>query len=131
MEQLHDERSHPLGSSLLVLAAGCSDDIPTSPTETSTTATAAAPTITERFNGVVPVGGSMFYSFTTSTYGTINVTLTAVGGAFVPTTVMLAIGLVQPSGTDCVTTTSVNTAAGTTAQVTGNFDPAVYSAKGQ
>lgn len=30
---------------------------------------------------------------------------------------------------DCVTTTSVNTAAGTTAQVTGNFDTAVYCAK--
>ena len=81
-----------------MLAAGCSDDTPTSPTETSTTATAAAPTITERFDGVVPVGGSMFYSFTTSTYGTINVTLTAVGGAFVPTTVMLAIGLRKPTG---------------------------------
>jgi hypothetical protein len=111
LEQLHDERSHPLGSSLLVLAAGCSDDTSTSPTETSATATAAAPTITEQFDGVVPVGGSMFYSFTTSTYGTINVTLTAVGEAFVPTTVMLAIGFEQPSDTDCVTTTSVNTAA--------------------
>jgi hypothetical protein len=53
----------------------------------------------------------------------------AVGGNFVPSTVMLAVGLGQPSGTDCVTTTSVNTAAGSTAQVTGNFDPAVYCAK--
>ena len=45
-----------------MLAAGCSDDTPTSPAETSTTATAAAPTITEQFDSVVPVGGSMFYS---------------------------------------------------------------------
>ena len=50
-------------------------------TETTTTQTAASPTITEQFDGVVPVGGSKFYSFTTSTYGTINVTLTAVGGS--------------------------------------------------
>jgi hypothetical protein len=113
-----------------VLVLGCSDDTPTSPTETTTTTqTAASPTVTEQFDGVVPVGGSKFYSFTTSTYGTINVTLMAVGGNFVPSTVMLALGLGQPSGTDCVTTTSVNTAAGSTAQVTGNFDPAVYCAK--
>jgi hypothetical protein len=112
-----------------VLAAGCSDDTPTSPTETTTTQTAASPTITEQFDGVVPVGGSKFYSFTTSTYGTINVTLTAVGGSFVPSTVMLGVGLGQPSGTDCVTSSTVNTAAGSTAQVTGNFDPAVYCAK--
>jgi hypothetical protein len=114
---------------LCVVLAGCSGDIPTSPTTTSTTPTAASPTITEQFDGVVPVGGSKFYSFTTSTYGTVHVTLTAVGGTFVPSTVMLAVGLGQPSGTDCVTTTSVNTAAGPTAQVTGNFDPAVYCAK--
>lgn len=113
----------------VVIAAGCSNDTPTSPTGTSTTQTAASPTITEQFDGVVLVGGSKFYSFTTSTYGTITVTLTAVGGSFVPSTVMLGVGLGQPSGTDCVTTTSVNTAAGSTAQVTGNFDPAVYCAK--
>lgn len=59
----------------------------------------------------------------------INITLTGVGGAFVPATVMLGLGLGQPSGTDCVTSTSVNTAAGGTAQVTGTFDPAVYCAK--
>jgi hypothetical protein len=113
----------------LALTVGCSDDTPTSPTDTTTTPTAAPPTVTEQFDGVVPVGGSKFYSFTTSTYGTINVTLLAVGGSFVPSTVMLGVGLGQPSGTDCVTTTLVNTAAGTTAQVTGNFDPSVYCAK--
>ena len=107
----------------MVLAAGCSDHTPTSPTTTSTTPTPASPTVTEQFDG------AKFYSFTTSTYGTINVTLTAVGGSFVPPTVMLGVGLGQPSGTDCVTTTSVNTAAGSTVQVTGNYDPAVYCAK--
>ena len=113
----------------LLLAIGCSDDAPTSPTDTTTTPTPASPTITEQFDGVVAVGGSRFYSFTTSTYGTINVTLLAVGGSFVPPTVMLGVGLGQPSGTDCVTTTTINTAAGAAAHVTGNFDPAVYCAK--
>ena len=120
-----------LVSLCVLLAAGCGKDTPTSPTTTTTTTTqtAAAPTMTQEFDGVVPVGGSSFYSFTTTTYGTVNVTLTAVGGSFVPPTVMLAVGIGQPAGTDCVTTTSVNTAAGTTAQVTGTYDPAVYCAK--
>ncbi len=118
-----------LASACLVLAVGCSDKTPTSPTETTTTPTAASPAVTEQFDGVVPVGGAKFYSFTTSTYGTINITLLAVGGSFVPSTVMLGVGLGQPSGTDCVTSTSINTAAGATAQVTGNFDPSVYCAK--
>jgi hypothetical protein len=113
----------------VVLAAGCSDDTPTSPSDTPTTPTPAAPTVTEQFDGVVPVGGAKFYSFTTTTYGTINLTLTGVGGSFVPATVMLGVGLGQPSGTDCVATTTINTAASSTVQVTGNYDPAVYCAK--
>jgi hypothetical protein len=115
----------------LVLCVGCGDESPTSPTDTSTSSstTAAAPTVSEEFLSTVPVGGSKFYSFTTSTYGTINLTLTSVGGNFVPSTVMLGLGIGQPSGTDCVTTTSVNTAAGSTAQVTGTYDAGVYCAK--
>lgn len=115
----------------LVLCVGCGDESPTSPTDTSTSSStpAAAPTVSEEFLSTVPVGGSKFYSFTTSTYGTINLTLTSVGGNFVPSTVMLGLGIGQPSGTDCVTTTSVNTAAGSTAQVTGTYDAGVYCAK--
>ena len=97
----------------LVLCVGCGDESPTSPTDTSTSSstTAAAPTISEDFSSTVLVGGSKFYSFTTSTYGTINLTLTSVGGNFVPSTVMVGLGIGQPSGTECVTTTSVNTAS--------------------
>jgi len=106
----------------LALSVSCSDETPTSPTDTSTsssTTTAAAPTVSEEFSSVVPVGGSKFYSFTTSTYGTINLTLGSVGGSFVPSTVMLGLGLGQPSGTECVTTSTVNTAAGSAVQLTG------------
>lgn len=115
----------------LVLCVSCGDESPTSPTETSTSSstTAAAPTISEEFSSTVTVGGSKFYSFTTSTYGTINLTLTSVGGNFVPSTVMLGLGIGQPSGTDCVTTTSVNTAAGSSAQATGTYSAGVYCAK--
>ena len=42
---------------------------------------------------------------------------------------MLGLGIGQPSGTECVTTTSVNTAAGSSAQVTGTYSAGVYCAK--
>ena len=118
----------------LALSVSCGDETPTSPTDTSTsssttTTTAAAPTVSEEFSSVVPVGGSKFYSFTTSTYGTINLTLASVGGSFVPSTVMLGLGLGQPSGTECVTTSTVNTAAGSTVQVTGAYNAGVYCAR--
>jgi hypothetical protein len=113
-----------------MLAIGCDSKTPTTPTDTSsTTPTAAEPTTTEEFTGTVGVGASKFYSFTTTTYGTINLTLTAVSGSFVPPTVMLGLGLGQPAGTDCTTSTTSNTAAGSTVHVTGNYDPGVYCAK--
>lgn len=115
----------------LMLSVSCGDDTPTSPTDTNTssTATAAAPTVSEEFSSTVQVAGSKFYSFTTSTYGTVNLTLTSVGGSFVPATVMLSLGIGQPSGTDCVTTTTVTTAAGSGVQLTGAYSAGVYCAK--
>jgi len=116
----------------LALSVSCGDETPTSPTDTSTsttTTTAAAPTVSEEFSSVVPVGGSKFYSFTTSTYGTINLTLASVGGSLVPSTVMLGLGLGQPSGTECVTTSTVNTAAGSAVQLTGAYNAGVYCAR--
>ena len=128
---MHRLRYFLLG--VVVLTAACGGDKPTSPTTTTstdtTTTTVAQPTTTEEFSGTLPVGGFKFYSFTTSTNGTINVTLTSVSGQFVPSTVTLGLGLGQPSGTDCTATTSVNTAAGTTAQVTGTYAPGVYCAR--
>lgn len=117
-------------TAVLAVSVSCGDDTPTSPTDTSTsTPTAAAPAVSEEFVSSVAVGGSKFYSFTTSTYGTINLTLTSVGGSFVPATVMLSLGLGQPSGTDCVTTTAVTTASGSAVQVTGAYSAGVYCAK--
>ena len=90
---------------------------------------AAEPTVTEQFTAVVAVGGFRFYSFTTSTYGTINVTLNSVTGTYIPATVMVNLGIGQPSGTDCVTTSSLVTAAGTSVQLTGAFAAGVYCVK--
>lgn len=114
---------------LFTLAAACDKtETPTSATDT-TTATVAEASITEEFSGTLPVGGHRFYSFTVGANGTVNVTLTSVGGAGVPSTVWLGIGLGTPSGEDCATTSSVNAAAAATAQLTATYAPGIYCAQ--
>lgn len=111
---------------LLTLVAGCDgNDSPTSPTDTSTD-TVAEPTITEDFVGTLPVGGARFYAFTVEANGTVNVTLTSVGGTNVPSTTWLGLGIGTPSGQDCSASSPVNTQAGTSPQVTGTYAPAIY-----
>ena len=127
------------GLSGLILAAaltvsGCGDSsTATSPTDTSsssTTTTVASPTTTEVFAGRLPVGGSTFYSFTVVENGTVNVALADVGGANVPSTVWLGIGLGTPSGEDCTTASTINTASsstnGSSVHLTTTYAPGVY-----
>ena len=110
-----------------VLAGACDDSsTATSPSDTSTTPTAATPTTTELFAGRVEVNGSAFYSFSVVENGTVNVTLADVGGASVPTTVWLGVGIGTPSGEDCSTASTVNTAAGSAVHLTGTYAPGVY-----
>ncbi|MCC7125082.1 MAG: hypothetical protein IT178_09545 [Acidobacteria bacterium] len=112
----------------IFLATGCGDDdavtTPTSPTQT-----AADASIVDTFEGRLPVGTESFYSFTVNEYGTVTVQFESIGGSFVPSTLMMGIGLGQPAGTDCVTTTTLNTAPGTAPQVTGVYEAGVYCAK--
>ena len=111
----------------VLLVTGCGSDSLTSPTTTTeTTTTVASPTVTEVFAGTLPVSGSKFFSFATSTYDTINVTLTSVAGEVVPSTVMVGVALGQPSGTECVTSTSVNTASGSSPQIAGPYAAGTY-----
>ena len=109
-------------------ACGSNDSIPTSPTPTETT-TVTAPTVTETFSGTLSVGGFRFYSFTVTQNGTLNLTLTSVGGQFVPSTVMLGLGIGTPSGVDCTTTSTAIGAAGSAPQLTGTFSPGLYCAR--
>jgi hypothetical protein len=119
-----------LAAVVLAAAAACGkDDTPTSPTTTTTTTTVASASITEDFSGVLPVGGSRFYSFTVGENGTVNITLTSIGGAGVPSTVWVGLGIGTPNAEDCSTTSSVNTQAGSSAQVTGTYQPGIYCAK--
>ena len=136
-EVTREGRVRTLGACVLfglvtILLAGCDHNIatgtsPTSTTSTtSTTTTVADPTVTELFSGRINPGGFTFYSFTVAANGTVNVTLAAVGGASVPSTVWLGLGIGTPTGEDCSTTATVNTAAGTAVQLTGTYAPGVY-----
>jgi len=116
----------------VMVSAGCDGNTPTSPsttTDTSTTTATTPVTITEEFTGRLGVGGYSFFSFTTAQTGTIALTLTSVGGQSVPSTVWLGLGIGVPNAEDCVTSTSVNTAAGSSAQISGSYNAGVYCAR--
>lgn len=115
---------------LLFSSAACSHNSVADPSLTSTsssTTTPATPTVTEQFNGTLPVSGFRFYSFNIAVNGTVNVTLKSVTGANVPSTIQLGLGIGQPSGQDCAAT--VNATAGssfTAPQATGTFGPGLF-----
>src|SRR5215510_7609456 len=116
---------------LMMFGTACSHNSSTSPSATSSTTststTPAAPTVSESFTGTLPVGGFKFYSFNIAVNGTVNVTLNSIGGAGVPSTVQVGLGIGTPSGIDCAATTNVT--AGTTAaapQTTGTFGPGLF-----
>jgi hypothetical protein len=105
-----------------------SGSTPTAPTPT--TPTAADPLVTESFAGTLTVNGSRFYAFEVGTYGTVNVTLQNVGGVTgVPDTVWVGLGIGVPDGTDCSTTTSLNTQAGSSPQVSSVVEAGIYCAR--
>lgn len=114
-------------------ATACGDDsTPTAPTTTpttTTTTTAAAASVTEQFTGSLPVSGFRFYAFEVGEFGTVNVTLERVGGGGVPTTVWVGLGLGIPDGTDCSTTTSLNTQAGAGPHLSATLAAGTYCAR--
>ena len=120
-------RGPALGAALAI-ALACSND-PESPTSPTPTTPIAEPSTTELFEDSVPAGGSTFYSFSVQQYGTVNVTLTSIGGPFVPATVTMGLGIGTPGGTDCTTTSTVNTAPGSAVHLTGTYEAGVYCAK--
>lgn len=118
----------PLLTSAALFVGGCGDHATTT-SPSNTAPTIAAASVTETFDGTVPVGGSAFYSFSVAENGTVNLTLASVGGHGVPTTAWLGLGLGTPSGTDCATTSTANTASGSAVHITGTYAPGVYCAK--
>ena len=97
-----------------MMLAGCgSDNTPTTPSNTSKT-------VTENWSSVVAPGGASTRSFTVTSAGTIVVTLTA------GPTVGLGVGLPRTSGGGCRLAVSVNTAPGTTPQISTQADAGQY-----
>jgi len=114
----------------LVTNVGCSGDTPTSPTDTTTTTTTtttvATPAYTEEWIDTLAIGGERFYSFAVTQYGTVNVSLTSVSGQYVPSTVILGMGLGTPAAETCSATSTISTPAGSGPQLTGTYNPGVY-----
>jgi hypothetical protein len=113
------------------VAGACGGNTTTAPSSSTTTATTpvATPSVSETWASVLPVGGFKIYSFGIPANGTVNITLTSVGGQFVPSTVQLGIGIGSPAGTDCTTTQTVTAASGSTAQITTTEPAGVYCAR--
>jgi hypothetical protein len=107
------------GLALLTTACG-KNNSPTTPSRTP-----ASPTASERYVATMGVGGSSFYSFSVSQYGTVNVTLTAVSG-FDDPSVAIGLGLGVPSGFGCTASTTATASAGSTPQVTNVYEAGVY-----
>ena len=76
---------------------------------------------------VVPQGSS-FYSFTVTTAGTVSVSLSSLMANTIgpASTAVVRLGLGVPLGTGCSVTSSVDTAAGLTTQLTVPVNPDVY-----
>ena len=115
-----------LGMTWLVaalLGSGCSGNNTTAPATTTTTTTTSP--ATEIFTSIVSPQGTATHSFSAATAGTISVTLTTAGPP--PTIVMgLGLGVPNPATSGCSLTTSVNTAAGSTPQITRAADAGMY-----
>jgi hypothetical protein len=110
---------------------GCGDNAtPTAPSDTTPTETAVAPTTTQTFTGTLSVNAAAFYAFDVTQYGTVNLTLQNVGGVTgVPESVWVGLGIGVPDGTDCSTTISLNTQAGSGPHVSSVLSAGTYCAR--
>jgi hypothetical protein len=98
-------------------AAGCGNSA-------TTTTTSPSSDVTENISGAIAVGGLASHAFTTFSAGTITVTLNSLS---VPATVVgLGLGVYNTTTFICSLTTSMNTAPGTTPQISASVDTGTY-----
>jgi len=109
---------------LMNSACGKDDKSPTEPTPVP-----VDPTMTETFSGTLAVGGARFFSFSVAVYGTVNLTLTSLGGRTDPSDVTVGLGLGVPRGTGCATASNATTTAGSSPQVSSTAAAGVYCAR--
>ena len=116
--------AHVFGPVLLVslLCAGCGGTAsPTTPTPSAAT----SPT-TQVFASVVTAGGTATRFFAASQHGTVTITLESLGQ---PVAVGLGLGLALLNAGGCYLSTSVDTAAGSGAQIVTSVDEGNYCVK--
>ena len=113
---------------IAVMTASCGkDDTTTSPTTPTETIRG-----TETFNGTLGIGQSQFYSFTTVSPGTTDVTLIstrAAGSITATTSSVMGLGLGTPQGTDCALSSAITTSSGLKSQLTASTNISVYCVK--
>lgn len=109
-----------LALSLGVLTVGCGKDNTTTPT---TPTTPTGPT-TSVFASRLTPGGAVSRQFGATTTGTVTVMLTNAAG---PTTVVgLGIGVPTTGIAKCALSTAIQTASGSTPQISAAVDPGQY-----
>jgi hypothetical protein len=107
---------------IAALASGACNGSSTTTSPSTTTTTAS----TELFSGSLVPKGSLLYSFTVTTAGTVSVTLLSTTTSRVGPagTALLSLGLGTPSGFGCAATASVDTTPGLSAQLSSASNPA-------
>jgi len=107
--------------SLLVALLGCACTDKNTTTSPSSTTNPAAPAVTERFAGTLPVGGARFYSFSIAVYGTVNANLVSMDQDL-----PVNLGLGSPSGPGCSVGSPTSVQISATTQVSNAFQPGLY-----
>jgi hypothetical protein len=102
------------------LCAGCGDD-----NSTTTAPSTPAGTVTETLNGTMAPKGQAVRTFLARQAGTVTVLLSDAQPSM---TLGLGVGVRGSTGADCRFTQTVNTAPGTTPQLSVSVDPGAYCA---
>jgi len=109
-----------------LVAAGCGSDNPTTPTTTEDVRNS------ETFGATLNRGQSQFYSFTTVSPGTTDITLVSVrptGSVAVTLNPVVGLGLGTPQGTDCALSNATNTPPGLKNQLSVATNVSTYCVK--
>jgi hypothetical protein len=96
----------------------------TSPTTTYTGSIAI-----ETFTATLPLGGTIFYSFTAPRDGPISLTLLDLKENGVTSEAAIGMTLGAPAGTGCSSGTPTTVTMGATPQFTGSYGAGVYCVK--
>ena len=109
-----------------LLSAGCGNDTTTTPTTTEPLRN------NETFGATLNVGQSQFYSFTTISPGTTEVTLISIrpsGSLATTLSPVVGLGLGTPQGTDCALSSATNTTPGLKNQLSVATNISTYCVK--